>query len=537
MADEVREYVRAAQAAELRGDKAAAVEMLRKAAALYRSAGNQGRALQMLRHARRLDDSRQDVADELRRLEWIPERPLQQAISPDEDGEEERRALGPLDAVDTGSIVADKQLFERGPALADPALQAWCSFCCRPAKESGRLVAGPAGAFICLSCVRASFDMLAPEEATDPQARPKDERTQLRPPPFEELSSWDARATEPMPARQAEALADAAARVLPPKSEEPPATAVPWAAREPPLAPNPPAQESKGAESAAPSTPPGALDLARSTEPAPAASPGVEELARPLESTAPADLASAIERGSALHPPAESSAAEAPVELVAQAEACSVIEAGFRLSARVLLLIGPEGSGKTTCLRGLARAGKGRYHADISQVPPGPHEEPILVEVHRQLSEEEAAKLVALVDGKGGRQLVLAIRGDPPRPALGLRGDEAELPLFTTRDLLQATQGRLPAALASRVQVVAPFRPLVLEELAEVARRLIVRRAAEIDLSEELLAALAEEALRSGRNGREVEALLDRIPAGSWGLAEGARPKRRRRKKAESEQP
>src|SRR5256885_3413185 len=58
---------RSAQAAEVRGDKAQAVELLKKAATLYRSRGNIPRALQMLRQARRLDDRLVSVDDEDRK--------------------------------------------------------------------------------------------------------------------------------------------------------------------------------------------------------------------------------------------------------------------------------------------------------------------------------------------------------------------------------------------------------------------------------------------------------------------------------------
>src|SRR5262249_2020594 len=46
----------------------------------------------------------------------------------------------------------DRPLFERTPTLADPALEAWCSFCCRPSREVGALVAGPSQAYVCRGC-------------------------------------------------------------------------------------------------------------------------------------------------------------------------------------------------------------------------------------------------------------------------------------------------------------------------------------------------------------------------------------------------
>src|SRR5258708_22838469 len=54
MASDVREYLRAAQAAEIRGDKASAAEILKAAADAFQKAGNDPRAQQMLRHVARL---------------------------------------------------------------------------------------------------------------------------------------------------------------------------------------------------------------------------------------------------------------------------------------------------------------------------------------------------------------------------------------------------------------------------------------------------------------------------------------------------
>jgi hypothetical protein len=158
MADDVREYVRAAQAAEIQGNKPQAVELLRKAAALYRNQGNNARALQMLRQAGRLDDRSPELEQELRRMEWLPDQAMARAAGTEDDAE---RAVAVLD-----EWVRPKELIERGPTLADPGLQAWCSFCCRPRTEVGDLVAGPAGAFICAGCLKESARLMKVPAAT-----------------------------------------------------------------------------------------------------------------------------------------------------------------------------------------------------------------------------------------------------------------------------------------------------------------------------------------------------------------------------------
>jgi hypothetical protein len=92
-----------AQAAEARGDKPGAISLLKRVAELYRDAQNPGRALKML-----------------------PSRVFE----------------------------------ERSAVLAPPSLDAWCSFCCRPKREVGPLVAGPTGTFICASCTDTARALL-----------------------------------------------------------------------------------------------------------------------------------------------------------------------------------------------------------------------------------------------------------------------------------------------------------------------------------------------------------------------------------------
>ena len=116
MADDVRQLLMSAQAAERSGDLHTAQELLEQAARALETYGRAARALQLRRHAERL----------AARLPGDTTRPL----------------------------------VERVPVLADPEQKAWCSFCCRPDAEVGRLVAGPAGAFVCRACVQLARDLL-----------------------------------------------------------------------------------------------------------------------------------------------------------------------------------------------------------------------------------------------------------------------------------------------------------------------------------------------------------------------------------------
>jgi hypothetical protein len=68
----------------------------------------------------------------------------------------------------------ERSLIERGPTRADPALDAWCSFCCLPRAEVGELVAGPTGSFICAACTGESGGLLGLESQA--AARPRSPR-------------------------------------------------------------------------------------------------------------------------------------------------------------------------------------------------------------------------------------------------------------------------------------------------------------------------------------------------------------------------
>ena len=130
-----RELLQSAQAAEREGDLARAGALLEQAARLYESTGHPARAAQMRRHLDRLGPTARAGAG---RAEESPGSALD----------------GRLESPDPESLPGlDRPLFERTPSLADPTLEAWCSFCCRPSREVGPLVAGPSQAYVCRTCV------------------------------------------------------------------------------------------------------------------------------------------------------------------------------------------------------------------------------------------------------------------------------------------------------------------------------------------------------------------------------------------------
>lgn len=130
---DARQLLAEAQAAEIKGDKAEAIKLLRKAAEIYRDKKLGTKALKVLRH--------------IRRLEGIDEAPSEEPVMPFETQVFE----GPN---------PPRTMPERGPVLADPSLEAWCSFCCRPHTEVGRLIAAPTGTFICKACIKNATEML-----------------------------------------------------------------------------------------------------------------------------------------------------------------------------------------------------------------------------------------------------------------------------------------------------------------------------------------------------------------------------------------
>jgi hypothetical protein len=137
-----RELLQSAQAAEREGDLARAGALLEQAAQIYESTGHSARAEQMRRHVERLGPAARAGA---RGVEEPPG----------------GRAPARLEGTDGDPLPGvDRMLVERTPTLADPALEAWCSFCCRPAREVGALVAGPAHAFVCRACVDLARSLL-----------------------------------------------------------------------------------------------------------------------------------------------------------------------------------------------------------------------------------------------------------------------------------------------------------------------------------------------------------------------------------------
>ncbi|NOK13107.1 ClpX C4-type zinc finger protein [Corallococcus exercitus] len=286
----------------------------------------------------------------------------------------------------------EKRIIERGPTRADPALDAWCSFCCRPRGEVGDLVAGPAGAFICKGCLGESQGLLG----------------DVAPPP---------------PVRK-------------PVVDEPRTGAV---------------------------------------------------------------------------------------EMVGHDEVKTLLERTLQAGARCLLLVGPEGCGKSLFFQSLQRRGQGVL-ASVEALESTPGTEPLLVEDVDRLESGGQAALVAFLSSRRERAVVMSARGAVSSLGLWVRGEGGSLPVPTTAGMLEAVQGLVPVSLLERVQVLLPVRRPTVPELVEVARRSLALRQPAVTLSEEVLGAFAAEAVRSPRAGHELQALLSRVYAGSWSLEAAQTP-------------
>ncbi|WP_434389687.1 ClpX C4-type zinc finger protein [Melittangium boletus] len=438
MADNVRDVIRAAQQAELGGDKRRAIELFQRAAELCQRTGNTPRATQLLRYALRLDPSRADLRETLDRLEAgeaiagppgaAPEDPddedppdaptwaveeegasLQDALREAELSVERRAnpvalavkamrsavreppAVRPEEPAPAPAAPEESGRFiERGPTRADPTLDAWCSFCCRPKAEVGALVAGPAGAFICATCIAESGGLLGGVAPAVPVLRPR------------------------------------------------------------------------------------------------AVSRRVEEAA-----------------------------------LLGQDAAREALARGLAGGARRLLLLGPEGAGKSTWLRELARQGRGEFAPlEALEHASGDADLPLFVEDVDRLPAAAQAALEGFLTRQPRRTVVLSCRGGAVARGPSLVSDAGRVLLPTTAALAEATRGALPLPLLEQVQWLVSLEAPGVALLREIARREL-RAREDVQVSDEVLTALAEEAAASPRLGHELRALLGRLPSGLWRVERG----------------
>ncbi|MBL8917468.1 MAG: hypothetical protein JNJ54_01290 [Myxococcaceae bacterium] len=196
MSSEIRALLASAQQAEATGDVEQAVLHLQQAADFYRARNLGRRAAQMERHIARLEGrpvlAPSDPGDLLEGLE--------EGSVDDDELDDDGLGFGDelLDGPARRGEGVRSTSFDRGAQRADPAIDAWCSFCCRPKGEVGALVAGPAGAYVCAGCVSTAAKLLGtpiaelPVPAPTASRRPAALRHQL-PSQSKAKTIWDRR--------------------------------------------------------------------------------------------------------------------------------------------------------------------------------------------------------------------------------------------------------------------------------------------------------------------------------------------------------
>jgi hypothetical protein len=210
-----------------------------------------------------------------------------------------------------------------------------------------------------------------------------------------------------------------------------------------------------------------------------------------------------------------------------QREAISTLRDAVKERAVPALLIGPEGSGKTACLRALEDEGLGRYAEAIDDASIG--RGALLLDGTERLSIAALQQLASALRANPF-PCILAARGVLP-PAMQLSDCDRRFALHSTQELAQGTGGRVPHELLRCVRTVVSLPALTVEELARIGKQLFEQRG--VAASSELAALIGAEAFKSGDGGHEVRALVDRVPDGTWKPVGGATrsgraPKRRK---------
>ncbi|GMU06051.1 ClpX C4-type zinc finger protein [Corallococcus caeni] len=563
MADNPRELIRAAQTAELQGDRARAAECLEQAAALYQRSGHTSRASQLLRQARQLKARAPDVS------------PAFTAAMAGGKDAMAFRAVGWGDAVSAAFNDKADAVAHTLEAHEDPTVTGGAPLPSEPGlpRLAGRIAAigalSPADAVTLHDGPSATSTANGPnaekgppasDEARNPAASPAAAASSDASPPA--VDDADPAAQRPLSSGRTQADDTEGPRgapegdvvvpgglLLPPEEDELiPATGllralgaedvvVPGGLLRPPdedtsPAPAEPARgrrREKRIIERGPTRADPALDAWCSFCCRPrgevgdlVAGPAGAFICKGCLSESQGLLGDVVPA-----PPVRKPVVEEPrtgaVEMVGHDEVKTLLERTLQAGARCLLLVGPEGCGKSLFFQSLQRRGQGVL-ATVEALESTPGTEPLLVEDVDRLESGGQAALVAFLSSRRERAVVMSARGAVSSLGLWVRGEGGSLPVPTTAGMLEAVQGLVPVSLLERVQVLLPVRRPTVPELVEVARRSLALRQPAVTLSEEVLGAFAAEAVRSPRAGHELQALLSRVYAGSWSLEAAQTP-------------
>lgn len=199
---------------------------------------------------------------------------------------------------------------------------------------------------------------------------------------------------------------------------------------------------------------------------------------------------------------------EGTTKIIALAEQTAVRQQLEARAAKVTLLLGPEGSGKSVLLSELAPV----WLLESGGPPPGNR---LAIDVTRALQPDEESAVLRWVLAEPGRRLVLATRGALPDPALTLTGEQGDHAIFGTDAVWLAIGRRLSSRFVSAVEAVFALPALGRESLAALGAHWLASRPA-VKLSLTALERLGEMAEASGRGAHELKAMLGRVPDGHW---------------------
>nr|WP_274622524.1 ClpX C4-type zinc finger protein [Myxococcus fulvus] len=224
-------------------------------------------------------------------------------------------------------------------------------------------------------------------------------------------------------------------------------------------------------------------------------------------------------------------------DFIGQPEARSALIDALRTGVRCVLLIGAEGCGKSTLLQMLQREGQGAL-TTVDALTGTPSSTPLFIEDVDQLSTEHQRALSAFLGRASRPTVVLSARGNAPSSSkLALRGEGLRLNIPTTGALSRAMRDTVTVSILEHVQHLVSLRPPTSAEYKDMARARLAAREHATALSEKALSVLVAEAARSPRAGHELQALLQRIPPGTWDLDKVTKPapaRKGRRKKGTS---
>ncbi|MBN9684891.1 MULTISPECIES: ClpX C4-type zinc finger protein [unclassified Corallococcus] len=528
MADNPRELIRAAQTAELQGDRARAAECLEQAAALYQKSGHTSRASQLLRQARQLKARAPDVSP---------------AFTAAMTGNKDAAAFRAVSWGDAVSDAFNDKVDAVVHTLEEPTVTGGAALPTEPGlpKLAGRIAA--IGAPPPAEAVTPHDGPASASPATDPEGTAAIDAD--GPPADRETPASD---DPPRASNDGDVVVPGGLLMPPEEDELDPATGllrasgagdtvVPGGLLRPPDEDTSPvhAEPARGRRrekriiERGPTRADPALDAWCSFCCRPrgevgdlVAGPAGAFICKGCLGESQGLLGDVVAPSPVRKPVVEEPRAGA-VEMVGHDEVKTLLERTLQAGARCLLLVGPEGCGKSLFFQSLQRRGQGVL-TSVDALESTPGTEPLLVEDVDRLEPRAQASLTAFLGSRPARAVVMSARGAVSSLGLWVRGEGGSLPVPTTAGMIEAVQGTVPVSLLERVQVLLPVRRPTVPELVEVARRTLALRQPAVTLSEEVLGAFAAEAVRSPRAGHELQALLSRVYAGSWSLEAAQTP-------------